>query len=67
MPDCSISVTTDGDTLWLECFAEDPDAETGAIVCPVEPGDSWESLAARVADHRGLHRAQPGEDGSDHG
>ncbi len=46
-----IHVTTDGDTLWLECFADDPDAEDGAIIRPVEPGDSWWDLAEAVDRH----------------
>lgn len=46
-----IHVTTDGDTLWLYCFADDPDAERGDLICPVEPGDSWQDLAKAVDAH----------------
>ena len=37
-----IHVTTDGDTLWLACFHDEPDSEAGDIIRPVEPGDSWD-------------------------
>lgn len=46
-----IRVTTAGDTLWLQCFAGNPDAERGEIVWPVEPGDSWWDLAKAVDAH----------------
>ena len=46
-----VHVTTDGDTLWLECFADDPDADRGKIIRPVEPGDSWWDLAEAVDRH----------------
>jgi hypothetical protein len=50
-----LHITTDGDTLWLKCFADDPDAEDGPIVCMVEPGDEWDVMAAQVASHQDGH------------
>lgn len=46
-----IAVTTDGDTLWLECFEDDPDADNGALICLIEPGSQWFELAAKVDAH----------------
>jgi hypothetical protein len=46
-----IAFTTDGDTLWLECFADDPDAERGQIIGIAEPGTKWFELAAEVDQH----------------
>jgi hypothetical protein len=40
---------------WLECFAGDSDAEHGSAVCTVEPGDTWDDLAARVTAHQAEH------------
>jgi hypothetical protein len=51
-----IHVTTDGDTHWLECFADDPDAEHGTVVAPVEPGDAWNDLGVKVRAHEAGHR-----------
>lgn len=51
----AVAVTFDGDAHWLECFADDPDAEDGAIVCPVGAGDTWDVLATRVAAHHAEH------------
>ena len=65
MPDAStIFVTYDGDTHWLECFANDPDAEDGDIVCPVGAGDGWGDLAARVAAHQAEHGCRAATDAS---
>lgn len=50
-----VFVTDDGDTLWLECFAEDPDAEHGQIIHPISAGDDWDSLAQKVAAHEAEH------------
>jgi hypothetical protein len=50
-----IHVTYDGDTYWLECFADDPDAENGRIVHPISAGDPWGDLVAKVAAHRAEH------------
>jgi hypothetical protein len=50
-----IHVTTDGDTLWLYCFADDPDAERGELIRAVEPGDSWWDLAEAVDQHIVAH------------
>jgi hypothetical protein len=46
-----IVFTTDGDTLWLECFADDPDAEDGKLIALAEPGTKWFDLAAKVDAH----------------
>lgn len=50
-----IFVTFDGDTHWLECFAEDQDAEHGEVLRPLDAGDTWEELLAAVAAHRTEH------------
>lgn len=50
-----VHITTDGDTQWLECFADDPSAEHGALICPVEPGGSWWELADKVDRHVTAH------------
>lgn len=50
-----IYVTTDGDTLWVKCFADDPDADDGEIITLVEPGSKWDDLAAAVAGHQAAH------------
>ena len=55
----AIFVTYDGDTYWLECFADDPDAETGASVHPIDAGDKWPDLAAKVAAHQAEHGCGP--------
>lgn len=65
MPDAStIFVTYDGDAHWLECFANDQDAEHGDIVCPVGAGDGWGDLAARVAAHQAEHGCRAATDAS---
>jgi hypothetical protein len=46
-----IAVTYDGDTYWLECFEDDPDAEHGEIICPIDAGDKFFDLAAQVDRH----------------
>jgi hypothetical protein len=53
-----IHVTYDGDTHWLQCFADDPDAEHGEIIHPIDAGDSWDEMAAKVAAHRAEHGCQ---------
>jgi hypothetical protein len=50
-----IKVTTDGAAQWLECFADDPEAEEGRLVVQVEPGDSWDTLGTFVAAHQAEH------------
>jgi hypothetical protein len=50
-----IRVTTDSDTLRRQCFRDNPDAERGELVGPVEAGDSWEGLTAEVAGHQAAH------------
>lgn len=59
-----VFITTDGDTLWLECFAQG-DGDKGHQIRPVEPGDTWDELAAAVQAHQctGFH----GPDGPRHG
>ena len=51
----TIFVTYDGDTYWLECFADDPGASRGAPVHPIDTGDEWPDLAAKVAAHQTEH------------
>lgn len=46
-----IHVTYDGDTHWLECFADYPDAESGALIGSINAGDSWWDLAKKVDSH----------------
>lgn len=60
-----VFITSDGDTLWIECYAQDPDADRGHPIRAVEPGDSWDDLAAAVHAHQctGFH----GPDGPRHG
>lgn len=48
----NLYVTTDGDTLWLQCFTTDPDAEHGDTVRSLEPGDRWEEIRADITGHR---------------
>jgi hypothetical protein len=50
----AIFVTCNGG-YWLQCFADDPDAEKGAIVYPLDAGDNWDTLVAKVAEHRAEH------------
>jgi len=57
----TIHVISNG-TYSLQCFATDPHAEFGEHVCFLDPGDSWEELAAAVAAHRAAHGC--GEDGT---
>lgn len=52
---CPLHYTTDGDTLWLECFRDDPDAENGVIISAIEPGTSWAEVEALVAQHKAEH------------
>ncbi|GAA0719427.1 hypothetical protein Drose_05750 [Dactylosporangium roseum] len=53
----NVHITTDGDTLWLECH--------GHQIRSVEPGDTWDELLAAVQRHQctGFH----GPDGPRHG
>jgi hypothetical protein len=51
VPNC-LYVTTDGGTLWLECFSADPDAEHGTRVLELTPGTEWPQIAAKVRGHR---------------
>ena len=46
----AIYVTGDG-YLYLECFADDPDAEKGVIIAELAAGDRFDDLAAKVAAH----------------
>ena len=50
-----IFVSYDGDTHWLACFADDPDAEHGIPVHPIDAGDDWVTLEAKVAAHQAEH------------
>jgi len=50
-----IHFTSDGDTMWLKCFTDDPDAEDGQIIDPVDVGDSWDAFAAKVREHQAAH------------
>jgi hypothetical protein len=48
----TVFVTYDGDTHWLECDHGDGE---GDVIAPVEPGDSWDDLAAKVREHQAGH------------
>jgi hypothetical protein len=54
-----IHVTYDGDTHWLQCFSDDPGREKGVIVDPIDIGDSWATLAEKVAEHQAQHGCAP--------
>jgi exosome complex RNA-binding protein Rrp4 len=63
---CSIYVTTDG-YLWLECFADDQEAEHGAVITELDAGDHWDDLVAKVQAHIAEHGCGPAEhEGSAH-
>lgn len=47
----AVAVTADGGTHWLECFAGDPDSDSGEVIRPLQPGDSWTELVRDVAKH----------------
>ena len=49
-----IHVTSNGG-YWLECFADNQDAEHGDAFAVVDPGDRWDVLAAKVAAHEAEH------------
>ena len=51
----SVFVTYDGDTYWLQCFADDPDAEHGDPIHPIDAGDNWDELVAKVTAHQAEH------------
>lgn len=53
-----IHVTSNGG-YWLSCFADDPDSEFGDPITPIDPGDNWDEMAAKVAAHRAEHRCAP--------
>ncbi len=48
----AVYVTYDGDTHWLEC---DHGTGEGSIIAPVEPGDKWDDLVAKVREHQAEH------------
>lgn len=50
-----IAVTAPDGYLWLQCFADDPDADDGETIVQVEAGDSWDGLMAHVAAHVAGH------------
>jgi hypothetical protein len=50
-----VYVTYDGDTHWLACFKDEPDSESGDVIHPISPGDSWDTLTAKVREHRAEH------------
>ncbi len=52
---CDLVFVTDGDTLWLDCFIGNPDAERGEIVTLVEPGTKWDDLILEVTEHQSRH------------
>lgn len=54
-----IRVNYDGDTYWLQCFTNAPNAEKGDIICQVDAGDSWGILAENVAEHQARHGCAP--------
>lgn len=51
----SVYVTYDGDTHWLECVVVDRSDEDRAIITPIDAGDSWDALAAKVREHQTEH------------
>ena len=55
----AVAVTFDGDTHWLECFADDLDAEDGDLVAQVDAGTHWDELLAKVAAHQAEHGCAP--------
>lgn len=59
-PQGPICVVTDGDTLWLQCFADDPDAERGQIICPLDPGTAWPAILRDVMRHQAGHGCTAG-------
>lgn len=46
-----IAIYSDGGTLWLACFADNPDADRGEIICEVQPGSRWFEMAEAVDRH----------------
>lgn len=54
-----IAVTSDGSTLWLECFAENLSAGRGLPVIELTPGTSWGALAGAVQDHQDRYKCAP--------
>lgn len=54
-PTAPIFVTYDGDTYWLACFADDPDDEHGDSLHPIDAGDTWDDLVAKVNAHLAVH------------
>lgn len=60
----AIHVTYDGDTHWLECFADDPNAEHGDIIGTLDAGDKWDDLCALVFVHQSEHGCAPAEKGT---
>jgi hypothetical protein len=50
---------TENGAMFLQCFADDPDADSGQIIDPVDPGDSWDTLAAKVREHQAEHGCAP--------
>jgi hypothetical protein len=47
----NVNVAYDGDTYWLACFGENPDSEHGDPIHPIDAGDTWLTLAAKVDNH----------------
>jgi hypothetical protein len=58
----NVFITTDGDTMWLSCYATDPDSEFGHPIRPVEPGDTWEDLLVAVHGHHCPDESEPTDD-----
>lgn len=54
-----IAVTSDGSTLWLECFAENLSAGHGLTVIELTPGTSWGALTDAVQDHQDRYKCAP--------
>ena len=45
----------DGSYLWLECFADDEEAEHGSVIQQLDAGDKWDDLVTKVAAHVAEH------------
>jgi hypothetical protein len=54
---------TDDGCMWLQCFADDPAADSGQIIVNVEPGEEWGALAAKVREHQAAHGCAATEPG----
>lgn len=44
-------VFTYNGAIMVECFEDNPEAETGQLICFVDPGDKFWDVAAKVDAH----------------